>query len=47
MTLRCIAGVDTPTTGRIVLNGRSLFDSDKNINLPSQQRLVNQNRLFR
>ncbi|WP_377480892.1 MAG: molybdate ABC transporter permease subunit [Microcoleus anatoxicus] len=40
MTLRCIAGVDTPTTGRIVLNGRSLFDSDKNINLPSHQRKV-------
>lgn len=40
MTLRCIAGVDTPTTGRIVLNGRSLFDSDNNINLPSHQRKV-------
>jgi ABC-type sulfate/molybdate transport systems ATPase subunit len=35
MTLRCIAGVDTPAKGRIVLNGRSLFDADKNINLPS------------
>ncbi|MCU0543567.1 MAG: molybdate ABC transporter permease subunit [Oscillatoriaceae cyanobacterium Prado104] len=40
MTLRCIAGVDTPAKGRIVLNGRSLFDSDKNINLPSHKRSV-------
>ncbi|XZN91365.1 MAG: molybdate ABC transporter permease subunit [Microcoleus sp.] len=40
MTLRCIAGVDTPGKGRIVLNGRSLFDSDKNINLPSHKRNV-------
>ncbi|NJR61512.1 MAG: molybdate ABC transporter permease subunit [Cyanobacteria bacterium CRU_2_1] len=40
MTLRCIAGVDTPTKGRIVLNGRSLFDSDQQINLPSHQRNV-------
>jgi molybdate transport system permease protein len=40
MTLRCIAGVDTPAKGRIILNGRSLFDSDKNINLPSHKRNV-------
>jgi|JFJP01.1.fsa_nt_gi molybdate ABC transporter, permease protein len=40
MTLRCIAGVETPTKGRIVLNGRSLFDSDKHINLPSHKRNV-------
>ena len=40
MTLRCIAGVETPTKGRIVLNGRSLFDADRQINLPSHQRNV-------
>jgi molybdate ABC transporter permease protein len=40
MTLRCIAGVETPTTGRIVLNGRSLFDANKQINLPSHKRNV-------
>jgi molybdate transport system permease protein len=40
MTLRCIAGVETPTKGRIVLNGKALFDSDKQINLPSHQRKV-------
>ncbi|TVQ08605.1 MAG: ATP-binding cassette domain-containing protein [Leptolyngbya sp. DLM2.Bin27] len=40
MTLRCIAGVETPDRGRIVLNGRVLFDSDRNINLPSRERRV-------
>ena len=40
MTLRCIAGVETPTIGKIVLNGRTLFDSRKRINLPSHQRKV-------
>lgn len=40
MTLRCIAGVETPTQGRIVLNGHILFDSDQRINVPSHQRKV-------
>jgi molybdate transport system permease protein len=40
MTLRCIAGVETPTKGRIVLNGRSLFDAEQRINLPSHKRNV-------
>jgi molybdate ABC transporter permease protein len=40
MTLRCIAGVETPTKGRIVLNGRTLFDANQRINLPSHQRNV-------
>jgi molybdate ABC transporter permease protein len=40
MTLRCIAGVETPASGRIVLNGRSLFDSEQQINLPSYKRNV-------
>lgn len=40
MTLRCIAGVETPTSGRIALNGQTLFDSEKGINLPSHQRKV-------
>ncbi len=40
MLLRCIAGVETPTTGRIVLNGRTLFDAAQKINLPSAQRHV-------
>jgi molybdate transport system permease protein len=40
MILRCIAGVETPSGGRIVLNGRVLFDADRQINLPSRQRQV-------
>jgi molybdate transport system permease protein len=40
MTLRCIAGIDTPTQGRIVLNDRVLFDSGLGIDLPSRDRRV-------
>lgn len=40
MTLRCIAGIDTPHSGRIILNGRVLFDSEKKINLPIRERKV-------
>jgi molybdate transport system ATP-binding protein len=40
MTLKCIAGIETPDEGRIVLDGRVLFDSGKKINLPPQKRNV-------
>ena len=40
MTLKCIAGIETPDEGKIILNGRTLFDSDKKINLPPQARRV-------
>ncbi len=40
MTLRCIAGIVKPDRGRIVLDGRALFDSDRHIDLPPQQRGV-------
>ncbi|MHC1685400.1 MAG: sulfate/molybdate ABC transporter ATP-binding protein [Clostridiaceae bacterium] len=40
MTLRCIAGIETPDSGQIVLNGRVLFDSEKKINLPIRERRV-------
>ncbi|MBE6990900.1 MAG: ATP-binding cassette domain-containing protein [Ruminococcaceae bacterium] len=40
MTLKCIAGVEKPDSGRIVLNGRTLFDSEKRIDLPPQRRRV-------
>ena len=40
MTLKCIAGLETPDRGRIVLNGRVLFDSDAGINLKPQARKV-------
>ena len=32
MTLRCIAGIETPDRGKIVINGRTVFDSEKKIN---------------
>lgn len=38
MTLKCIAGVQTPDCGRIVLDGKVLFDSDQKINLPARKR---------
>ncbi|MDB9507651.1 molybdate ABC transporter permease subunit [Microcystis aeruginosa CS-338/01] len=40
LILRSLAGVETPSRGRIVLNGRILFDSEKGINLPSRQRHI-------
>ncbi|MDJ0741775.1 MAG: molybdate ABC transporter permease subunit [Xenococcaceae cyanobacterium MO_167.B27] len=38
LILRCIAGLETPDKGRIVLNGKVLFDSERGINLPPQDR---------
>ncbi len=40
MTLKCIAGIVNPERGKIVLNGRTLFDSEKKINLKPQKRRV-------
>ncbi len=40
MTLRCIAGLETPNRGQIVVKGRVLFDSTKGINLPSKDRKI-------
>ena len=40
VTLKCIAGIVTPDRGRIVLNGRVLFDSEKRTDLTPQQRRV-------
>lgn len=38
MTLRCIAGIEKPDRGRIIVDGITLFDSEKKINLSPQQR---------
>ncbi|MFR1166860.1 MAG: sulfate/molybdate ABC transporter ATP-binding protein [Adlercreutzia equolifaciens] len=38
LTLRCIAGIETPDAGRIVVNGKVFFDSEQKINLTPQQR---------
>ncbi|MDR0377939.1 MAG: ATP-binding cassette domain-containing protein [Spirochaetaceae bacterium] len=40
MTLKCIAGIETPDEGRISVNGRTLFDSAKKINLKPQERRI-------
>ena len=40
LTLKCIAGIERPDRGRIVLDGRVLFDSEQRVNLPPQQRRV-------
>ncbi len=40
LTLKCIAGIETPDSGKIILNDRVLYDSEKGINLKPQQRKV-------
>jgi len=40
MTLKCIAGIEVPDEGRIVLRGRVLYDSEQRINLSPQARRV-------
>lgn len=37
-TLRMIAGLETPTSGRILIDGVPVFDSEKGINLPPNKR---------
>ena len=38
MTLKCVAGIEKPDRGRTVVDDVVLFDSEKHINLPPQQR---------
>jgi molybdate transport system ATP-binding protein len=38
LTLKAIAGLMTPDAGRIVYEGRSLFDSDRSVDLPARER---------
>ncbi len=40
MTLKCIAGIEKPDKGHIILNGRVLFDSEKHINISPQERRI-------
>lgn len=40
MTLRCIAGIETPDSGNIVINGKTVFDSEKGINVKPQKRRI-------
>ncbi len=39
-TLRMIAGLETPTSGKILINGIPVFDSDLGINVPASKRHV-------
>jgi molybdate transport system permease protein len=38
MLLRCIAGLERPDRGKISLNGRTLFDSEKGTRVPARDR---------
>lgn len=40
LTLKCIAGIEEPDEGQIVLNGNVLFDSERHIHLPARKRKV-------
>jgi molybdate transport system permease protein len=40
MALRAIAGLETPDRGRIVLQGRVLFDSERRIDVPARARRI-------
>ena len=40
MTLKCIAGIEKPDRGRIVLGDRVLYDSEQRICLPARERRV-------
>lgn len=40
VTLKCIAGIETPDSGSISLGGRALFDNKKCVNLKPQERRV-------
>jgi molybdate transport system ATP-binding protein len=40
MTLKCIAGIETPDEGRIAVDGRVLYDSAGRVNLRPQERRV-------
>ena len=39
-TLRMIAGLETPSSGRITMDGETIFDSDTGVNVPPQDRHV-------
>src|SRR5437016_7159035 len=39
-TLRCIAGLETPDNGVISVDGRTLFDTQRRVNVPVEQRSV-------
>ncbi|MBO6092135.1 MAG: ATP-binding cassette domain-containing protein, partial [Oscillospiraceae bacterium] len=38
LTLKCIAGIEKPDRGKIMLDGVTLFDSENHVNLTPQKR---------
>ena len=40
LTLQCLAGLITPDTGRVVVDGRVFFDAAAGVDLPPQQRRI-------
>ncbi|MDE6699664.1 MAG: ATP-binding cassette domain-containing protein [Acetatifactor sp.] len=40
LTLKCIAGIERPDRGVIRLDGRTLFDSEKRIDIPARKRKI-------
>jgi molybdate transport system ATP-binding protein len=38
MTLKCIAGIEKPDSGHIIINGRTVFDSGRHINVKPRER---------
>lgn len=40
MTLKCIAGLEKPSKGKIIINDKVLFDSEKKINVKTKDRKV-------
>ena len=40
MTLKCIAGIETPDQGQIVLEERILYDNTQKINIKPQKRKI-------
>lgn len=40
MTLKCIAGLEKPNRGKIVVNNKVLFDSENNIDIKTKERKV-------
>src|SRR5262245_41435073 len=39
-TMRCVAGLENPNSGRISIGGKVVYDSDKGISVPANQRHV-------
>ena len=40
MLLRCVAGLEKPSRGRIALNDRVLFDSEHHVGIPARERRI-------